>query len=299
MRKALLILVFAFSSCLSFGQKIRFTDSTNVWTVIRTEYDLGIHYYPDLYYYAGDTTFNFHTYKKLFGGVAFFTDSHCDPSLIREDTMLNKVFILINDSEQVFMDYNLHLGDTAFHTGFSHDTTRVFVNNIDSTLINGLWYKVWDFQPVGTCHAYYFVIEGIGCLNSPLFINHPSYGLSNFNLMCFSNHGLNPLLSPMVGGYFDNSMSCATILNLNQVNSKNKVTIFPNPINETSKILFPYNISSGNLIIINSIGQTVLNMPIQNKDELLISDKIKEPGIYFFRVTDNETGKVFSGKFVY
>ena len=141
------------------------------------------------------------------------------------------------------------------------------------------------------------VIEGIGCTDDPIFPLFPLNFEAGTQLFCFNTNSTTPTVSPKVSGYFDNTTSCT--LGVDQITPKSKTTtIYPNPIDETSKIVFSNNISTGSVTVVNDIGQVVLNIPFQNKDDLLIGDKINVPGIYFYRVTDNNNGQVLSGKFV-
>jgi hypothetical protein len=117
-------------------------------------------------------------------------------------------------------------------------------------------------------------------------------------LRCFHDANGTPSISPKVSGYFDNNISCR--LQTDQIVQKeNHPIVVPNPIDNSARIVLPSTISSGNLIITNTVGQTIINTSFQNKNELPIGDKIKQPGIYFYHVSDNETNNVYSGKFAY
>jgi len=311
MKRPLLISLLIFLSFLSFGQKIHLTDSTNSWTFLSiSEGPGGPYIYSDQEYYSGDTVVNGNKYRKFSG------------SCLREDTNTHKVYLntLYPDSTDILLyDYNLQVDDTLSFgvntSGSGHDTSSSWVILIDSTQINGLWYKIWYFKgyymPAVTYDPYYYtVIEGIGCING---IGFPldkelQYGNPSEQLTCFENNGtIYPLSKPvpdygLISSYdfnFDNATSCEK-LGVNQINSRSKTcSLFPNPINESSKIVLPYNITSGSLVIVNDVGQEIINMPFQNKEELLIGDQIKVPGIYCYRVRDNQSGATFSGKFVH
>jgi len=297
MKRGLLIAVLSFLYISSFGQKIHFSDSTNLWhwytwssAIIFTPY-----YYDDIY--LDDTLIYGTNYKIL--------DHDWTTVFIREDTVVRKVFTInsstpdTDTTEQLLYDYTLNLGDT-FRT---HHSVH-FVSAIDSVLINSIWHKTWHLHGfstdiTGSFLNDYDVIEGIGCVNDPCFPIWPFTFETETDLSCFSNRGTTPPLSHMVGPYFNNITSCSFTFGLSIYNVAaitNAAQLYPNPIDNTSKIVFPYSISSGDLVIINDIGQAVINMPIQNKEEVLIGDKIKVPGIYYYRVTDNLSGQVFSGK---
>lgn len=101
--------------------------------------------------------------------------------------------------------------------------------------------------------------------------------------------------------YFDNDTSCSLTfgLDVKTVSNQNRVsTVVPNPVIASSVITLPYSIPSCDVVIINSIGQTIFKTIFENKNELLIGDRITTPGIYFYRVTDNTTSRILTGTFV-
>jgi len=294
MKRTLFIALLFLLSFPSFGQKIHFSDSTNVWHCM---YDGGDPYYSgvSVYNYIGDTIIHDTAYKILNSNI-----------YIREDTLLRKVFVIgnspyqiaVDTTEQILYDYTLQIGDTFKTTYVSH-----IVANMDSVVINGIWHKTWYLVPDSTT-TYgdfgardYYVIEGIGCLDEPTFPIFPFEFEYESGLLCFSNNSSTPLVAPKVDYYFDNASSCH--LETKRVTKKSSsAAIIPNPISETSKIVFSYSIPSGSVVVVNDMGQVVVNTTFQNKDEVLIGDEINMPGIYLYRVVDDKSGSVFSGKFV-
>jgi len=272
------------------GQKIRFSDSTNVWHGYNwDDADVPYYSYPWTYNYVGSIIIN-DTFYRLLGSSSF---------LIREDTNSNKVYL----SENVLYDYNLHFGDTFYYSGAKPH----IVSQIDSVLINSVWHKTWQFVPIndssvaGGMPAEYDVIEGIGCLNNPFYPTQPVFFEAHTTLTCFNNKGTTPPLSHNVGDYFDNYISCnltfgAGIKNISaqQINPE----LIPNPINELSKIIFPYTISKGSFEIVNFTGEIIAVFTVNNIGEISVGDKITIPGIYFYQVIDFSSGNLFSGKFL-
>ncbi len=298
MKKILLAFVLLTLASSSFAQKIRFSDSTNVWHV----YQDGINgNYVHTLNYTGTTTIHSVVYRKIdefASGTSSFAITEC-PCLIREDTLANKVFIVkptaIDTAEQVLMDYNLRVGDTLK----GNNTSTYTVASLDSVSINSRWYKVWHLtSPAGGTYNDYTIIEGIGSIPILWFpVDTEATFENQFLLTCFANNGTTPFVSPLVDGYFDNATSCT--LSVNDINTKSKTAnVSPNPISRDSKITLPYSISSGTLVVLNDIGQTIISTTFQHKDELLIGDKIVTPGIFFYRVTDKGTGNVFAGKVI-
>jgi hypothetical protein len=244
--------------------------------------------------------------------------------LIREAG--SKVYVIGPDDtvERVLYDFSLKLNDTLF-TVYPQNTYISWVAQLDSTELYGTWYKVWHFQGIDTTsdsirRYQYNVIEGIGCTNGVYYPASP-YSLSTYSsqLLCFTNDmGFTTALSNPVttfgygySGSFDNDSSCSLFktapapiifdntTGVQQLAQKTgDALVVPDPVNEYSNLVFPYIIQSGTLVLLNELGQVITNVPFQNKDEMLIGDKINTPGIYCYRLTDNESGKVFSGRFI-
>ena len=227
----------------------------------------------------------------------------------REDTVAGKVYIKypsgmhVDTNEQVLYDYNWRVGDTVrtFTSGIG--ATVSWVYQMDSTQINGICYKVWHF----TGDARYNVIEGLGCTNG---LNYPMFPYPPFEdsrqLICFRDqYGSYPLSNPvsswgMLGDlYFDNFFSCnPSVLGIDKTSSQD-VSISPNPITHDTKITFSKLISSGTLTISNILGQHIVDCSFTNRSEFPIGDLINLKGIYIYRITDNQSGNIFLGKFQY
>ena len=320
MKRPILFLLFCLLGCASFAQKIQFSNPTNVWALIdstvgccvpmATQYTTA--------YYDSPLVYNGNTYQLM-------TDPEVGTCLIREDS--NRVYVIggpLDSIERVLYDFNLVIGDTMRYV-YSDDTIIAWVAGMDSTRIAGIWYKVWQFQGLdysaifhdSVRGTFYNVIEGIGCTNGPYYPARP-FSLQAFSeqVLCFTNNTVisSPLSNPVLSygfhytGSFDNYLSCIEFDTLTHSagvpfngfkGNENSVTVIPDPINELGKLVFSYPIYSGKVIIINQTGQIITSFPFENKDELMIGDKINVPGVYFYRVTDNLTGQVFSGKFIF
>jgi len=277
MNKALLVILMCILPVFVHAQKIHFVDTTNLWKIVYANVGDPT---PEFYYgtegVCCDTIINAKDYK---GGPGGF---------IREDTIAGKVYRLdpVTDSETVFMDYNLVLGDTLRIDSFIH-----IVDNIDSTMIGGLWYKVWHFSPIsspGSVEATdYTVVEGVGCVQSPSFIFYPIILFETYvDVYCFSNRGTTPPLSPGVGS-LDNVTSCT--LSINQIKTPaHSIAIYPNP---TTTIL---NVSSGDAIttlsINNIVGATYYSIACEAK-EVKINVAAFPAGVYYLKINGSDVRK--------
>jgi hypothetical protein len=312
MKRTILITLFTLTCLYSFGQRIHFSDATNAWEIKNID-GHGDIFAPGQLSYSGTATIGSQTYLILGGNY------------IREDTTAKKVYMYCADSsEQVIYNYNSVRGDTltiALYTSSRYPLVmQSWVVEMDSTKINNQWYKIWYFEgKLGNAVTDYFynytLIEGIGCMNG--YDLPGSDGLQNeyFSTMyleqvvCFQNNGATyPLSNPASITYtslpiynydFDNASSCG-MLRVNQASINNQtISLFPNPIDKSSKIVCSRNIQLGSLQVVNDIGQTIVNATFQNKKEILVGDLINTPGIYCYRVTDGQSGTVFTGKFIY
>ncbi len=311
MKKTLLLALLFLISYSSFGQKIRFSDTSNVWHYMYiTSGILPPIAWPYRDNYLADTIIRGVNYKQL------LHECFSNKVFIREDTILNKVFAIMtvfdtNSSEKLLYDYNLTVGDT-----FKNVNQTYYVNSIDSVLIAGIWYKVWNFNlyDIHYTSRAFTVIEGIGSISDPCDPITPISGTfeGGYLLTCFDHENVASPITPPFGPYyldidpsyayyFDNNISCIhTPLEAKMIFNKNQPSlVLPNPITESSIIQLPYSITSGMFTITNILGQAISQTTFQNKQELLFGHLVKSRGIYFYRVTDNSSGEIFSGKFVY
>ena len=303
MKHTLITVLFIAFSLASFAQKIYFTDSTNQWTyyIHNCSGETGITStaYSDIY--SGDSVIGSTSYRRLLhntiGGGTIF---------VREDTISHKVYAWTGNgtTDYLLYDYTLSTGDTFHVYPGAPDNETYYVASMDSVRINALWYKTWHFKVAygqDLIDSSYTVIEGIGSDFQPIFpVFLPNNVEHCFTLTCFHNNGTTSLVSPEVDGYFDNAGSCSlTFTGVKNVSTQNNTAaIYPNPLDQTSKMVFSYSMRSGSLVVLNYIGQAIINTTFENTNELEIGSIVRLPGIYFYFVTDNASGQIFSGKMV-
>lgn len=297
------------------GQKMRFTDSSNVWNVVS---GCSCDPPPDN---QGKVTFSYSTVDSIINGVHYCLLTGTGvrsyiplkKGLIREDTLTHRVFIRgiyappstqgIDTVERLLYDYNLLVGDTFRAFGGNYHWIH-YVSSIDSTYVNGTVHKVWHFDPSyqpgvtsGGLKSYY-VIEGIGCLDHPLFPAFPHIFEEDAALLCFFSKGLQPMVSPKVALYYDNLTSCTLGVDDN-ILTKGLVTVVPNPVTKASIIRLPARMRSGTLSIYNSAGQLVARTAFSNSSAIQMPAAVERAGLYLFEVRDAETGRAFTGRFIH
>lgn len=295
------------------AQKIRFSDSSNRWKLVGLSCG-GDDNLPVLSYvgYTGDTVINSMYYKV-----------YMDQAFIREDTIAQKVYAISNTwpdydtTERLLYDYNLQVGDTFTSIHAIH-----VVDSIDTVTISNLVYKIWhlrsltQFAPDSNgMMVDYDVVEGIGCLNEPLYPLYPYFFEGCVFVCCFENKGVNPPFSRPLDTFswdyypygwwgvipFDNATSCNEDFNLAVAKlngTTNTVSIAPDPITAYSKISFSSPIFSGELVITNYMGQMIYSTALTGQSEIRIGDKISLPGLYMYKIFDRQHSASFAGKFV-
>ncbi|MBL7682624.1 MAG: T9SS type A sorting domain-containing protein [Flavipsychrobacter sp.] len=269
-------ILFLLLHAITYGQKIRFTDTVNSWKIKLSAGQPAFSNYQ-LRYYDGTVTqkgFDYTNIKNL--------------GLCREDTLLNKVYIIKpgDTVEKLLYDYNLQVGDTLVYHFFSlpHNAAGVVAKK-DSILIAGNYYKKWELNNLAPYIYTTTILEGIGVLVWGTFEQGKE-------TVCFKR---DEIMIPV--DYYITSFSCA--LDVNNINTNNKaVTISPNPANQYSNINFPYTIQAGTLTITDILGRKLVSKSIFNQTAIPIGE-LPAAGVYFYTITDNNNNQSFTGKFIY
>ncbi len=278
MKKYLLLTAIFFPSFqYCYAQQIRFTDTSNTWSVINSTIE---QCYTSYYHYNGDTIINAKKYLLL------------DGVFVREDTLLKRVYVIppagetqdFSLTERILYDYNWQVGDTVrYDYPFKH--FKYTITSIDSTQINSKWYKIWHFVNAmsndtfvnTTTTAYYSIVEGIGSLNHPWFPVYPYTFEGYYTLSCFSENNISPEVNPAVGG-FNNTTSC-TLLTKYITHHNSDITAYPNPANST--LQFSGNIAGVNRIFITDItGRVLIYLNTTTGTCIDVSKLV--PGVYFY-----------------
>ncbi len=293
MKQLFLLFLILLSGMGVDGQKIRFTDTSNVWYErFSDEHKFGMTKVQITY----DTMINNIVYYRL-PGLGF----------VREDTVTKTVVRITNSGEMIVYDFSLEAGDTLY---YPYTKEHHFVQYIDSVQIDSFWYKVFYFEIIevihGTPSKYYSVIENIGCtegLNLPWLPYRAERG--GYWLNCFYNNGRKPKFNKTIQvGHtnFDNTDTCYVFSQNVSVNDipdlQQPIAIFPHPANATSVISLPYTLQSGELTIYNTMGQTIRQVSFSNTAKVSIG-QLPNAGMYYYRINDKSNGQLWQGKLVY
>ncbi len=305
------LLMLGFWHCA--GQKIRFTDTGNKWSLI---------YFTDDPYasserswYGNDTLIAGGSYRQLY-------TSQRGTSLklaIREDTLQEKLFFrfttLSSDTgEHLFFDYRLKAGDTL-HIANKASLYNYVIQKRDSVQLGGIYYRHWVLQAATPTFDF---IEAVGTNHYPLQLVYPANGLSGFQLRCFTNRGTNPVCRPAVllpyGAYiphfssepygvaaFDNDTSCRLRYLPNAVNplSAGQFSIYPNPGGDQMVLSWQPGMVDVLLQVNDFCGRVVLAQRVHSRSSFPIGQYLNIPGMYTYILQDAASGKRFAGRFVF
>lgn len=311
--KNLFYLIILLAYCVpSQAQKIRFDDSTNVWSHYISREDASQGHITKIQYYVsryiGDTTINGSLYRKLFTGyVSDIPNTNTVErleGLIRYDSSTNIVYTYSDTGDQVLYDYNVSIGDTVHALypvqGINGNPPAPIwhvVTQINTVMINGNIHKIFHYQVVDMdLYFNYFardydIIEGIGCTSGITFPKTGSIGILGFNergrgLACFMNNGQQP---STIG--FNLNCNETTLNTKTVINNTDRVTAFPQPANGPVTIELPKN--SIDIMVYNSLGRKIYTKQLYDNKTLQLE---KQPtGMYYYIITTKEN-KTYKGK---
>ncbi len=300
MKQLCLLIIILLAAPVADGQKIRFTTTNNNWLV--NQYTINPIISTKGWGYV-DTVF-IDTLKYY---------SLNNTALIREDSVNDIIYTRAlntppntDTSEQILYNYNLNVGDTITFWKQNKDTNRHYVSKIDSVVINGVFHKLWEYQPLpnNPVGQYsYVVIEGIGSMGGPLYPLNPVGFEQHYRLVCFTKNGSfvtvpdnDSIPCPYGGDYL--SLSTCLLDVEDNVAAKKSAIISPHPAHSSSVISLPYNLQNGELIIYNTLGQPVRQVSFNNTSKLTIG-QLPGAGMYYYRINDKTNGNAWQGKVVY
>ena len=239
---------------------------------------------------------------SIYGGVCPITFGAVESCLVREDTLAGVVYyridgLSVDTLEHVLYNYNLRVGDSIIY-----QTLIDTVESIDSTIVNGVYHKIFNFQNTvyGRMRTY-TVLEGIGCTNNPLlpvfFGACFEYGES---LVCFSQNGIWPAAHAPINscaafgticcsisvGVFDNVIGCSGALGSPVPQKEIKeVRISPNPANDIIEVTNGYNDGlSVSLVDLTGISKKMVQIA-PGKKQINISGL--PPGLYIATISSS------------
>lgn len=318
--KYLFYAIVFFISCNCFAQKIRYTNSGNQWLSKGTMSEFGCEF-TRIRTLGTDTLIHGRIYRPILstgtseingpkgcmGGPPF----PAPEMYVREDTVSNMVYYAGADTgEYVLFNFNLNLGDTFVMTFPDGSTNTDTVFRIDSTLINGVYHKIWALSPPGAIRAgqfelSYTVIEGVGTISEyfPPFI-----GFEHFEMLyCFQQNTINvSITSPfayisfaglLAGPYTTDSL--CSIVSVNSIDRPaNNIAISPNPATGQFTINTLFNEHDPSFLSIRDLtGRIMYSAQPSVAEQATIDCKNWPNGMYLITIT-NTTGHRYIKKVI-
>lgn len=295
--------IFILSSSYVFSQiRTPFPDSTGAWTIRFSSSDCcppTTTYEGFRYYINGDTVLNSLSYHKLYRGNTNLSDStgsyygafreSGQKIYYRGQNNLSISSSYSDTVEYLLYDFNLGVGDSVLilNCSFPSDSGYLYVQSIDSVLLNGFYYQRWNFSSYFSTNPQW--IEGIGSMSG--FFPYNSYSCPiqwDNELACFHENN-----EDIIFNIFGAS-SCQTV-GLSNLSAYNDFKLFPNPCNGNFSISLGSGKSNSTITVYDIMGKIVLTERIAKFQENY-SIAGYDDGIYF--VTVNSNGSRVSQKLI-
>ncbi|MHB8260665.1 MAG: T9SS type A sorting domain-containing protein [Bacteroidia bacterium] len=294
MKKLILLLFLVLLTKISFGQLgLIFQDSllwqqSTYYTTGPSYPGQGFQYYYTYnnYYINGDTIVGIYTYKKLYFSSSSTSYSGYSPPAFNYSSLTFNSYIL-KDSNCVYqgtpgsmtkiLDYNLQTGDSFKFAGY---TPKIVLLSIDSALVNGSYYKRFNFDKGIKW------IKGMGdAVYGASFGNYYFFNPSGYSWMylgselrCYSEHN-----NTTYGNY------CNLPLGINQLRMANdELSIYPNPTSNqfiieantpdkltvvlydvNGRLMFSASVSGKSTIDVSSLNEGVYTLAIKTVDRII------------------------------
>lgn len=273
MKKILVIIIALLSQNVNAQTNIyhKFPESSAFWNIHLDSHspqgssDNGSQDYSIII--TGDTVINATVYHKLnipyISSLGSPSGEHIGyKGAFRQDTILKKLFIIPNsqNSEQIFYDFNLQVGDTL--KGY---LSSLFIDNIvvsiDSVLVGNSFCKRWNLND--PCYNI-SIIEGVGSTYGLIESDLGCVVTRIFTLDCFNHNGISL--------YPNSASNCEQVTQINSIdNSSNKIKVFPNPSNGIFTVDIDPSLNICEIILSDLLGNIILRQPFNNQTELIIN----------------------------
>lgn len=211
-------------------------------------------------YFNGDSIINGNQYLKLYkvGNVynSFFSGNcpyynapyHGFTALVRYHQ--NKLFLFNGVSDDLYIDYNLQIGDTIKNVMFS-PFFPLKITRTDSVNVNGNFLTRFFFQSTSTADTGY-VMEKIGS-NHGFISEFTPFFESYKELICYAENNI-----PVYNDQFIHHASCSIITGIQESDLQPlQFEIYPNPIMNEFAVKSKTNEQIKKLTIKNYFGQII------------------------------------------
>lgn len=288
-------------------------DETAIWNFERTvECEPYTPYYGFRYSLKlnGDTSIDNTSYQKLYRPAwEFFKPSWFSGTLedcgsyfipdtgyigaLREDTAERTVYFLAaNQVEEVLLyDFSLEVGDTLnfyFPDYVFQEGGNNIISVVDSVLINGDYHRRWIIEEADGTEGSgeIVIIEGIGGLHGliepdPFFLMHAPIS----ELICYTNNS---------GDHYPlNSEECVLITDIVDIESNQKIEVFPNPTSHNFSLIFPDSwMQLSTIIQVSDLtGRVVWEVSSLAENRIEIGTSGWKKGLYLLNIRNGRFGQ--------
>ena len=276
MKHLILCLIIILTTKLVFGQNLNFPDSNAIWSV-----------YKEKYFVDGDSTYNAIDYKKYYFSNDSIVATGSFFALLREDTILKKVFSIAagNSLEHLLYDFSLSINDTVtvYPVSFPFYSGPILIKVvfIDSILVGNNYHKRLKVSGVNQSTGFdEYWIEGIGSTRGVFNAGITGYIVSDVYypiLICYDKGGVNLYSNPNFAScYEDYPVGIKeNILNF-------KTLLFPNPA--TSMIFIQSENEIKSYKIESLLGQLIKQQKLNAKSFSIDISNLVD-GIYLVNLT--------------
>ncbi len=282
MKKLILFLFILIHYYTVVGQaSYELLDTTNIWSSYETK---PFYSNNNTISYVKDTTISGDIYRKFNIDILYYNNTHSVASTyLREHNNYITRFRQNSNGSIIDTLYNFNAKVNDF-IGFTNNDTppfhdSVFVMQIDSVLIDSTYRKRWINGLNGTTTSIW--VDGIGSLNGFFYsiFKSSTSAHNSSTLLCFSNQAKTVYMDS-----FYNTCFVSTGIE-NKSQTKNTVTITPNPITDNGIIKYnnPNNLHL-TIRIYNILGQVVLQEPLNANNEIKLSNDMLPAGQYIYQL---------------
>ncbi len=241
-------------------------------------------------YFNGDSIINGNQYLKLykkgFKYNSLFLSGFCTNYNQYFNTFYglvryyqNILYTLNGNTESVFINYNLQIGDSIKNVLFT--TTPLKINRIDSINVNGNYLNRFFYKSTNSLDTGY-VMEQIGSNHGFISLYTPFFESSK-KLYCYAENNIELYSDPING-----SGNCNLTLSIKaNYDNHEKIKLHPNPVTKTLTVETEY--LTKKIKILNYFGQIVFEDTIEGTIKTITLSELKS-GIYFILLeTETET----------
>ncbi|GEP51120.1 hypothetical protein FNO01nite_17920 [Flavobacterium noncentrifugens] len=223
----------------------------------------------------GEAIIGAHTYKK-------FIDSDLSREYyIREDIAAKKVYKILNGSDVLLFDFNLHVSDViTLANGNNYSVASI--TNIN---VNGGQRRQFYLSNVSNLFGYNEVwVEGVGSTAHPLVSRYEMFSDPVYYLQCSFQNGENIYNRGLANG---GTPTACVVLSVEDQDYLPKISFAPNPFQTEITISTTTGFRNSTLKVYNQFGQLLREIKGLNGNKINFGRENLNSSLYFFELTEN------------